>query len=76
MPSPPKFRLVLHPSGMWEASAVVERQELHFGFFADQAEAQRTLESAAARFGGDPRLPRRPGPALERDLLDLNRRIP
>jgi hypothetical protein len=53
MPSPPKFQLVLHPSGLWEASAVVEGQELHFGFFADQAEAQRTLEAAAARFGGE-----------------------
>jgi hypothetical protein len=60
MPSPPKFQLVLHHSGLWEASAVVDREELHFGFFADQAEAQRTLDAAAARFGGEPVEPEQP----------------
>ena len=54
MPSPPKFQLVLHSSGLWEASAVVDREELHFGFFADKAEAQRTLDAAGARYGAEP----------------------
>jgi len=60
MPSPPKFQLVQHQSGLWEASATVDREELHFGFFADQAEAQRTLDAAAARYGGNPGEPEEP----------------
>jgi hypothetical protein len=53
MQSPLKVRLVRHASGLWEASAVVQGQEMHFGFFLDQAEAQRTLDMARVRFGGE-----------------------
>ena len=51
MPSPPKYRLALHPTGLWEATALVEGEEIHFGFFADREEAQRTLDAAAAGQG-------------------------
>jgi hypothetical protein len=45
-------RLVQHPSGLWEASAVLKGQELHFGYFFERAEAERTLDVARARYGG------------------------
>jgi hypothetical protein len=51
--SPPKFRLALHPTGLWEASALVDGREMHFGFFAERAEAERTLDTAKAHYGGE-----------------------
>jgi hypothetical protein len=44
-------RLVQHQSGLWEASAVLEGQELHFGYFSERVEAQRTLDVATVRYG-------------------------
>jgi len=52
MQSPFKSHLVQHQSGLWEARAVLEGEELHFGFFSQRAEAQRTLDVAMARYGG------------------------
>jgi hypothetical protein len=43
---------VQHDSGLWEASAVLGGELVHFGFFSEQEEAQRTLDAALARFGG------------------------
>jgi hypothetical protein len=60
MPSPPKYRLALHPTGLWEASALVEGEEMHFGFFSERAEAERTLEAAKVRFGGETAEPEEP----------------
>ena len=53
MQSPVKVSLVQHASGLWEASAMVRGEELHFGYFVDQTEAQRTLDMAKVRFGGE-----------------------
>jgi hypothetical protein len=54
MQSTPTSRLVQHDSGLWEASAVLDGQELHFGFFFERAEAERTLDAAVVRLGGRP----------------------
>lgn len=53
MSSPPEFRLVLHDSGLWEASVAVDGQEAHFGFFSERAEAQRTIDAALAGLSGE-----------------------
>ena len=51
MEPPLKPRLIQHESGLWEACAVLEAQELRFGFFSERVEAQRVLDLAAARHG-------------------------
>jgi hypothetical protein len=53
MQTPLKFSLVQHASGLWEASARLHGEELHFGYFLERIEAQRTLDSVKARYGGD-----------------------
>jgi len=52
MKSPLKPRLVQHDSGLWEARAVLNGREVHFGFFSERDEAQRTLDAAIARHDG------------------------
>jgi hypothetical protein len=49
MKSPLKPRLVQHDTGLWEARAVLNGREMHFGFFSERDEAQRTLDAAIAR---------------------------
>ncbi len=52
MKSALKPRLVQHDSGLWEARAVLNGREVHFGFFSERGEAQRTLDAAIARQDG------------------------
>ena len=53
MQSPLKTSLVQHASGLWEACAHVHGEELHFGYFLERTEAQRTLEMVSVRLGGE-----------------------
>jgi hypothetical protein len=57
MQAPAISSLVQHDSGLWEATVVVGRREIHFGFFFDRAEAERTLAAAITRYGGKAAVP-------------------
>jgi hypothetical protein len=58
MKSPIKPRLVQHDTGLWEARATLNGREVHFGFFSERDEAQRTLDAALARHGEQPAEPK------------------